>query len=127
MWIFDSYFKGCVELWSLDRELERISAAYPPSSYMHLKDPHAYWEMVQALENRFRVEECSFNSIFGTFEGHRIFASRKVAEKIEIQTRYAAELYNVMSGRINDIWPKRTCSPAETGTSPDSLLTFRIP
>jgi hypothetical protein len=48
--------------------------------------------MTQAL---FRVEECSFKSIFGTFEGHRIYASRKVAEKIEIQTRYAAELYNV--------------------------------
>ena len=95
MWIFDSYFKGCVELWSRERGLERISAAYPPSFYMHLKDPHAHWEMIQALENRFRVEECSVNSIFGTFEGHRIYASRKVAEKIEIQTRYAAELYNV--------------------------------
>ena len=95
MWIFDSYFKGCVELWSRERGLERISAAYPPSFYMHLKDPHAHWEMIQALENRFRVEECSFNSIFGTFEGHRIYANRKVAEKIEIQTRYAAELYNV--------------------------------
>jgi DNA polymerase, archaea type len=71
------------------------STAYSPSFYMHLKDPHAHWEMIQALENRFRVEECSFNSIFGTFEGHRIFASRKVAEKIEIQTRYAAELFNV--------------------------------
>ena len=51
--------------------------------------------MIQALESRFRVEECSFNSIFGTFEGHRIYASRKVAEKIEIQTRYAAELFNL--------------------------------
>jgi hypothetical protein len=51
--------------------------------------------MVEALESRFKVEECSFNSIFGTFKGHRIYASRKVAEKIEIQTRYAAELYNV--------------------------------
>ena len=95
MWIFDSYFKGCVELWSRERGLERISVAYPPSFYMHLKDPHAHWEMIQALESRFRVEECSFNSIFGTFDGHRIYASRKVAEKIEIQTRYAAELYNV--------------------------------
>jgi len=95
MWIFDSYLKGCVELWSRERGLERISAAYPPSFYMHLKDPHAHWEMTQALESRFRVEECSFNSIFGTFEGHRIYASRKVAEKIEIQTRYAAELNNV--------------------------------
>ncbi len=48
MWIFDSYFKGCVELWSRERGLERISAAYPPSFYMHLKDPHAHWEMIQA-------------------------------------------------------------------------------
>jgi hypothetical protein len=23
MWIFDSYFKGCVELWSRERDLER--------------------------------------------------------------------------------------------------------
>ncbi|MGD0953601.1 MAG: hypothetical protein ABR985_14625 [Methanotrichaceae archaeon] len=43
---------------------------------MHLKDPHAHWEMIQVLESRFRVEECSFNTIFGTFEGHRIYASR---------------------------------------------------
>jgi len=28
-------------------------------------------------------------------QGYRIYATRKVAEKIEIQTRYAAELYNV--------------------------------
>ena len=63
MWIFDSYFKGCVELWSRERGLERISAAYPPSFYMHLKDPHAHWEMIQALESRFRVEECSSSPI----------------------------------------------------------------
>jgi hypothetical protein len=41
MWIFDSCFKSCVELWSRERGLERISAAYPPSFYMHLKDPRA--------------------------------------------------------------------------------------
>ena len=51
--------------------------------------------MIQSLESRFRVEECSFNTIFGTFEGHRIYAKRKVAERIEIQTRYAAELCKV--------------------------------
>ena len=55
MWIFDSYFKGCVELWSRERGLERISAAYPPSFYIHLKDPHAHWEMIQALESRYKV------------------------------------------------------------------------
>jgi hypothetical protein len=49
--------------------------------------------MIEGLESRYRVEECSFNTIFGSYQGHRIFASRKVAEKIEKQTRYAAELY----------------------------------
>jgi DNA polymerase I len=95
MWIFDSYFKGCVELWSREGGLSRTSVAYFSSFYMHLKDPHAHWEMIKGLESRCKVEECSFNTIFGSFQGHRIYASRKVAEKIEIQTRYAAELYNV--------------------------------
>jgi DNA polymerase I len=49
---------------------------------MYLKDPHDHLEMIQALESRFKVEECSFKTIFGTFEGHRIYASRKVAELI---------------------------------------------
>ena len=68
---------GCVELWSRERGLERISAAYPPSFYMRLEDPRVYWEMNQAPDSRFRVEECSFNTIFGPFQGHRIYASRK--------------------------------------------------
>ena len=74
---------------------QQTSIAYPPSFYLHLRDPTTHWEMIEGLESRYKVEECSFNSIFGTFEGHRIYASRKVAEKIEVQTRYAAELYNV--------------------------------
>ncbi len=95
MWIFDSYYKGCVELWGRERGLRKASAAYPPSFYMHLKDPPAYQEMIEALESRFKAEECSFRTIFGAFQGHKIYASRKVAEKIEIQTRHQAELYNV--------------------------------
>jgi hypothetical protein len=39
MWIFDSYYKGCVELWGRERGLAKVSAVYPPSFYMHLKDP----------------------------------------------------------------------------------------
>jgi len=95
MWIFDSYYKGCVELWGRERGLTKASAAYPPSFYMHLKDTAGHSEMIEALESRFKTEECSFRTIFGTFQGHRIYASRKVAEKIEIQTRHQAELYNV--------------------------------
>jgi hypothetical protein len=76
-----------VELWSRERGLSKTSVAYPPSFYMQLKDPHAHWGMIEGLESRHKVEECSFNTIFGSYQGHRIFASRKVAEKIEKQTR----------------------------------------
>ena len=87
MWIFDSYYKGCVEMWGREGGLTKVSAASPPAFYMHLKDPHAHWEMIEGLGSRYKVEECTFRTIFGTLQGHRIFASRKVAEKIEIQTQ----------------------------------------
>ena len=82
---------------------------------MYLKDPHAHWDMIEGLESRYRVEECSFETIFGSFHGHRIYASRKVLEKIEKQTRYAW-----MSGRISGIWPKGLF-PCGNKTSPGSL------
>jgi len=88
VWIFDSYYKGCVELWGRERGLTRASAAYPPSFYMHLKDTAGHSEMIEALESRFQAEECSFRTIFGTLRGYRIDASHKVAEKIEIQTSH---------------------------------------
>ncbi len=72
MWIFDSYYKGCVELWSREHGLARASAAYPPSFYMHLKDPATHWEMIEALESRFKADERSFKTIFGTLQGYKI-------------------------------------------------------
>ena len=95
MWIFDSYFKGCVTMWGRERGLTHSSLPYPPSFYMHLKDPHGHGEMIEALESRFKAEECSFRTIYGTLQGYRVHADRKVAEKIEIQTHHQAELYNV--------------------------------
>ncbi len=95
MWIFDSYRRGCVELWGKEHGLSRVSIGYPTSFYLHLKDPHAHIDMLEALESRFKAEGCSFRTIFGTLQGLKIYANRKVAEKIELQTRYAAELYNV--------------------------------
>jgi len=95
MWIFDSYYNGNVELWSRESGPVRSSISCQPSFYMHLLDPPAHREMIEALESRFKTEECSFKTIFGTLQGHRIYASRKVAEKIEIQTRHQVELYNV--------------------------------
>ena len=95
VWIFDSYSKGSVELWGREKGLTKVSAACPPSFYIYLDDPSAHVEMIEGLESRYKIEDCSFRTIYGTFQGYRIFASRKVAEKIEKQTRYEAQLYNV--------------------------------
>lgn len=95
MWIFDSYHKGCVELWGREHGLARASIAYPPSFYLHIKDPATHREMLEVLERRYKAEECRFKTILGSFEGYRIYAGRDVAEKIEVQTRYAAQLYDV--------------------------------
>jgi DNA polymerase, archaea type len=47
--------------------------------------------VIEGLKSRYRVEECIFNVIFGKFEGNKILAIRKLAEKIEVQIRYAAQ------------------------------------
>ncbi len=86
MWIFDTYHRGCVELWGKEHGLARASIAYSPSFYLHLKDPAAHREMLEALESRYKAEECHFRTIFGRFEGYKVYAGRDVAEKIEIQT-----------------------------------------
>jgi DNA polymerase I len=127
VWIFDSYYRGCVEIWSRERRLNRTSAAYPPSFYMHLKDPHAHWEMFEGLATRYKVEECSFNKIFCTFQGHKIDASRKVAEKIEVQTRYAAELNNVDVRQDQRYLAEKDLFPCGDKTSPGSRLISRFP
>ena len=71
--------------------------------------------MIDGVRSRYKVEDCSSNTIFGKFEGYRIFASRKAAEKIEIQTRNIANFVDVK--QINDIWPRKTFFHAETKKS----------
>jgi hypothetical protein len=84
--------------WSYGAERKdwtKVSAAYPPSFYMHLDDPTSHMEMIEGLESRYKLEDCVFRTIYGNLQGYRIFASHKVTEKIEKQTRYEAKLYNV--------------------------------
>jgi DNA polymerase I len=96
MWIFDSYHRGAVELWDRSRGSPRpFSFRYQPSFFLHLEDPHAHWEMIEGLESRFKVEECSFDTVYGPLDGYEIWAPRDVAEKIDKQTRLQAQLYNV--------------------------------
>lgn len=125
MWLFDSYFKGCVELWGKEHGLSRASIASPASFYMHLKGSHAhaYVEMIEALESLYGAEECRFKTIYGPLDGYRICAGRSVAEKIEKQTGYAAELYNVDLRLDQRYLAERDlslcCSEDESRFSPD--------
>ncbi len=123
MWIFDSYYKNGVELWAKKRGLYQESIAYPQFFYLHLKDPHAYMDMIEALESRYQAQECSFDTIFSPLDGYKIRADRAVAEKIEKQTRYAADLYNVDVRRDQQYMAQRDMFPCgemdESRFSPD--------
>lgn len=127
MWIFDSYYKGGVELWARKRGLYQESIAYPQFFYLYLKDPHAYMDMIEALESRYHAMECGFDTIFGPLDGYKIRGDRSVAEKIEKQTRYAADLYNVDVRRDQQYLAQRDMFPCgemdESRFSPD----FEIP
>jgi hypothetical protein len=64
MWIFDSYHRGSVELWDRSSGSPKpFTFRYQPSFYLHLEDPQPHWEMIEGLESRFKVEECSFDTI----------------------------------------------------------------
>ncbi|MDD1672990.1 MAG: type B DNA-directed DNA polymerase [Methanomicrobiales archaeon] len=97
MWIFDSAVrKGRIEIWGKENEgVQKTTHPLHPFFYLHLPDAHAYREMLEALEARYRAEECTFSTIFGPLEGFAIPAGRSIAEAIERETRYAAQLYNV--------------------------------
>jgi DNA polymerase I len=96
MWILDSAFRsGGVDLWSKDGAVQKIHCDYDPPFYLHLKDPDAHYGMIEALEEEYRAEPCTFTTIFGRCEGYRVFAGRQVAEAIEQQTQFAAQLFNV--------------------------------
>jgi len=123
VWIFDSYYKGSVELWARKRGLCQESIAYPQFFYLYLKDPHAYMDMIEALESRYQAQECIFDTIFGPLDGYKIRGDRSVAEKIEKQTRYAADLYNVDVRRDQQYMAERDMFPCgemdESRFSPD--------
>ena len=96
MWILDSAFRsGGVDLWHKVGSVQKCHHEYDPPFYLHLPDPDLHHEMIEALEERYRAEPCTFTTIFGTCEGYRVFAGRPVAEAIEQQTQFAAQLFNV--------------------------------
>lgn len=94
MWILDSSSRGRAFVWGCRGEGGRALPAVP-SFLLHLPDPHGHRELLEGLADRYPVEECTFSTVYGPLEGYRIAAGRDVAERIEGQTRCAAELYNV--------------------------------
>jgi DNA polymerase I len=94
MWIIDSAYRGGVDLWCKEGSVRVIHHEYDPPFYLYLPDPDAYHPMLTALEEQYRAEPCTFRTIFGENKGYKVFAGRAVAEAIERQTAYAAQIFN---------------------------------
>ena len=90
------YYRDGVEIWEWSAgTTRRTTVPYAPSFYLHLPDPALHRELLESLEAEYGAEECTFRTIFGECDGYRIPAGREIAEAIERQTGYAAQLYNV--------------------------------
>ncbi|MFA4861225.1 type B DNA-directed DNA polymerase [Methanoregula sp.] len=135
MWIVDSASRGGIDLWCRERSVRVIHHEYDPPFYLYLPDPDAYHEMTTALEEEFRAEPCTFRTIFGEHEGYKVFAGRDVAEAIERQTMYAAQLFNVDIRKDQRFMAERgilpCCNGMETRFSPEithdlDLMEIRI-
>lgn len=98
MWITDTCYRdGTVEIWERGEAgagTHHRTVDYSPPFCLHLPDPHSHWELIDALAASYRVDECTFNTIYGGLEGWRIYAGRDVADAIERQTRFSARIYN---------------------------------
>ena len=123
MWIVDSVSRGGIDLWCKEGSVRVTHHEYDPPFYLYLPDPDAYHEMTTALEEEFRAEPCTFQTIFGEHEGYKVFAGRDVAEAIERQTRYAAQLFNVDIRKDQRFMAERgilpCCDGMETRFSPE--------
>jgi DNA polymerase I len=95
MWILDTVFRSGVDLWCKEGTVSCRHHDYDPPFYLYLPDPHAYHEMIDVLEERYRAEACTFRTIFGELDGFSVHADRCIAEVIEQQTRFEAQLFNV--------------------------------
>jgi DNA polymerase, archaea type len=95
MWIIDSAWRSGVDLWYRDGSVRCQHHDYDPPFYLYLPDPPAYYEMIDALGERYRAEACTFETLFGELDGFSVHAGRVVAEAIEQQTQGDTQLFNV--------------------------------
>ncbi len=129
--IIDTCYRQGIEIWErTGGKTRRVTVPFQPSFYLHLPDPAMHRELLEALEADYGARECTFRTISGECDGHVVPAGREIAEAIERQTGYAAQLYNV------DVRPDQRylagqnrvpcCSREESRFSLDFPLPFRI-
>ena len=97
MWILDSAYRdGGVDLWTKDNgPARKVHYPYDPPFYVTFSDPAACHGMIAALEEQYGAAECTVRTLFGEVPGYAVHAGREVAEAIERQAQYTADLYNV--------------------------------
>jgi DNA polymerase I len=101
-----------ISVWEIRDGVLTVSHHQQKSSFLvSFPDPHLNYSLIEDLESSYPMQECSFRSIYREFDGFLIEAGRDVAEQIEQQTRYQADLYNV------DIRPEQRYS-AENNSVP---------
>jgi len=96
MWIVDSAYRdGGVDLWTKDGTVSKVHYDYKPPFFVHVHDPPAHHEMIDALAGRYGAEECTIRTIFGDLPGYSVYAGRDVAGAIEQQAQFDVQLFNV--------------------------------
>jgi DNA polymerase I len=128
MWITDCCYRDAIEIW--EKTGRRRTVPYRPSFLLRLPDPALHRELLEALESGYGARECSIRTVYGECEGYSVPAGRDVAEAIERQTGYAAELYNV-DIRLDQRYLAEQglvpcCEEGEDRFSADVPLPFRV-
>jgi DNA polymerase I len=123
MWIFDSVAReGVVDLWDCDGGSVRChKEPFSPQFYLHLPDAHQHGEMLEGLESTHGAQACTFRTIFGELDGYAVVGDRAVAEAIEQQTSFSAQLFNVDVRRDQQYMAEHGIFPC--GTADESRFT----
>ena len=97
VWILDSAYRdGGVDLWTKDDgTVHKVHHPYDPPFYVRFSDPVGCHEMIAMLEEQYGAAACSIRTLCGEVPGYAVHAGREVAEAIERQAQYTADLFNV--------------------------------
>ncbi len=133
MWIIDSCYRNShVELWEHRDQGQATLRRIPfiPDFYFQLPKADSHWQMIDALSEQYGLRECQFETVYGTCDGYRVSAGRKVADAILEQTCNEARLYNVDTRPDHRYMAEHNLFPCgeveESRFSPEFLLPERV-